>query len=179
MELEREIQDIEVAIDKVHAAIVSYLSKLSSQELSEDHSRKALSCLALVNACEGFSDTLCHQGTELVHTRVQSRVEIHPKTKEHFDHLWKMVAQRLESVLSSMSHENSEACDEILEQKKIVVHMAEMLSERLASRLLVSEPNRIPTYRLEIELSDMIQRLDHHVKDMAKQGRQLYKLQEA
>jgi phosphate:Na+ symporter len=163
-----EVRALDEGVDLLHGRIVTYLGRLSQENLSEGVSQELLSLMEAANDLEAVGDiietNLVVQGLE----RLEEGVSVSPATQEILQEFQALVLQGLGLALQAVSQESSEAAQAVVDMKEEVNQMADKASLHQARRLVADEPRRLETYALEVDVLKNLRRVYYYSKRMAR-----------
>jgi len=155
-------------VDRLNAAIVSYIRRLASDDLSESEVLRSQDCLSIADKLESIGDlieiNLVAQGLH----RLEHNLTFSEQTREVGKPLYEAVAQSLQDAVAAVVHEDQHLAREVIERKPNIQEMADRASKHLAQRLLTDEPNRVDVFRVESDIISQINRLYYYAKRIAK-----------
>jgi phosphate:Na+ symporter len=163
-----EVRSLDEGVDFLHGRIVTYLGRLSQENLSETVSQELLSLMEAANDLEAVGDiietNLVEEGLE----RVEEGVKVSPATQEILKGFHGKILQGLELALQAVSQESREAAQAVVDMKEEVNQMADRASLHQARRLVADEPRRLETYALEVDVLKNLRRVFYFSKRMAR-----------
>ncbi|QIK37016.1 Na/Pi cotransporter family protein [Caldichromatium japonicum] len=163
-----EIERMDNAVDRLHAAIIGYLGKISRQNLTERQTRVLMALLATVNDLENIGDLIETNLVTLGRERLTQGVAISTPTRELLIGFHRVVSRAFGSALQAVSQRNPQAAQTVIDLKVEIQLIAASAAAHEARRLVASEPNRIPAYTLEVEIIEKLQRIYHFARRIAK-----------
>lgn len=162
------IKSMDEGVDRLHGGIVTYLGRLSQEDLPEDVSKELLSILEAANDLEAVGDiietNLVSQGLE----RLEEGVTVSPATQKVLSDFHKAVLRGLDLALQAVSQRSREAAAAVVGMKPEVTRMVESASLHEARRLVADEPQRLETYTLEVDVLKNLNRVYYFSKRMAR-----------
>ncbi len=155
-------------VDLLHGHIVTYLGRLTEENLSETMSHDLLSILEAANDLEAVGDiietNLVVQGL----ARLEGGVTVSEGTQKVLLEFHELVLRGFDLSLQAVSQRSREAAQAVVDMKKNVTEMAEMASRHEVKRLLADEPQRLETYTLEVDVLKNLNRIYYYSKRMAR-----------
>lgn len=155
-------------VDRLNKAIVGYIRRLASDDLSESEVRRGQDCLSIADKLESVGDlietNLVAQGLH----RIEHRLTFSEQTVEVVKPLYEAVAQSLQDAVAAVVQEDQHLAREVIERKPKIQEMADRASKHLAQRLLTDDPNRVDVFRVESDIISQINRLYYYAKRIAK-----------
>ncbi len=163
-----EVKSLDEGVDLLHGKIVTYLRRLSQENLSEPVSQDLLSIMEAANDLEAIGDVietnLVVQGLE----RLQEGVVVSRVTQEVLTEFQQMVLGAFDLALQAVSQRSREAASAVVAMKAEVNQMADKASLHEVRRLIADEPRRLETYTLEVDVLKNLKRIYYFSKRMAR-----------
>ena len=155
-------------IDQLHAAIVTYISRLSQENLSHRQHDQLHEYLAVANYIDNIASMIETNLVETGRQRVKEDLEISPQTKGLMDAFHHKVAWSVERAVRSLVENDASMAAEVMKAKGEVNKLAEEVESHLSKRLAADEPNRLLAYRLESQIMEYLKRMYYFAKRIAK-----------
>lgn len=163
-----EVKAMDENVDLLHGQIITYLGRLSQENLSESVSQELMSIMEAANDLEAVGDIIETNLVVLGLQRIEDGVVISEGTRNVLRNFHKTVLRGFDLSLQAVSQRSREAAQVVMEMKSEVRRMAEMASEHEAQRLVADEPRRIEAYALEIDVLKSLNRVFYFSKRMAR-----------
>ncbi|MGD8908663.1 MAG: Na/Pi cotransporter family protein [Chromatiales bacterium] len=163
-----QIREMDEKVDVLHSHIVGYLGRLSRKTRSENQSASVLRLMSIINDLENMADLIERDMVNLGHKMIQEQLRISLETQRMLQHLHTQIAQAVELAVRAVKLHNKARADEVLGMRTTVEQLFEAASSHQATRLVADAPNRLPTYTVEVELIDKLQRIYHFAERIAK-----------
>lgn len=163
-----EVKALDEGVDLLHGRIVTYLGRLSQENLSETVSQELLSIMEAANDLEAIGDIL---ETNLVVQglgRLEEGVTVSRVTQDILTDFHKTILRGFDLALQAVSQRSREAAQAVVEMKGEVNQMADLASLHEARRLVADEPHRLETYTLEVDVLRDLKRIYYYSKRMAR-----------
>lgn len=154
-----QIREMDDKVDLLHQQIVNYLGRLSRRALSERQTASILRLMSIINDLENMADLIERDLVGLGHKINQEALKISPATQRMLHHLHTQVAQGVELALRGVKMHDKARADQVIGMKTTVEQLFDAASGHQATRLVADAPNRLPTYTVEVELIDKLQRI--------------------
>ena len=155
-------------VDLLHGRIVTYLGRLSQENLSETVSQELLSIIEAANDLEAIGDiietNLVVQGLE----RLEEGVTVSQVTQGVLTDFQRMILRGFDLALQAVSQRSREAAEAVVEMKGEVNRMAESASLHEVRRLVADEPQRLAAYTLEVDVLKNLKQVYYFSKRMAR-----------
>jgi phosphate:Na+ symporter len=163
-----EIKALDEGVDLLHGHIITYLGRLSQENLTEEVSGELLNLMEAANDLEAVGDivetNLVAQGLE----RFEEGVSVSEVTRGLLMEFHGLIFRSFDLALQAVSQESRDAAQAVVEMKDEVNEMAARLSKHQARRLVADEPRRLETYALEIDVLKNLKRIYYFSKRMAQ-----------
>lgn len=164
----RKIKKMDDEVDLLHDYIISYLSKLSKQELTAEESRLHQSYLIASNYIEYIGDVIETNLVTLGKERVEAELQFSKKSQPYLSDFFNKVIWCAEESFNALLEGNKKRADAVIEMKKEVSNMAQITQSHLEERLN-SEPNvPLAEYRILSEIVENTKRIYYLSKRIAK-----------
>jgi phosphate:Na+ symporter len=163
-----EIKSLDEGVDLLHGRIVTYLGRLTQENLSGPVSQDLLSIMEAANDLEAIGDiietNLVAQGLE----RLEEGVVVSQATRDVLFTFHGVVLRSLDLALQAVSQRSREAAEAVVSMKAEVNQMADQASLHEVRRLVADEPRRLETYTLEVDVLKNLKRVYYFSKRMAR-----------
>ena len=164
----RKIKKMDDEVDFLHEYIISYLSKLSKQELTSEESKLHQSYIIASNYIEYIGDVIETNLVTLGKERVEAELQFSKKSQPYLSNFFDKVIWCAEESFTSFLEGNKKRADVVIEMKKEVSNMAQITQSHLEERLN-SEPNvPLAEYRILSEIVENMKRIYYLSKRIAK-----------
>lgn len=163
-----EIRQMDDTVDILHAEIIDYLARISKQPLSEEHSRELMQLMEAAGNLENIGDIIETNLVVLGHDRIRDKVEVSATTQQVLIGFQDAVSKAVAAAVQAVGQRNERAAQVVTSMKSEITQIAESAAAHQARRLVAEEPNRLPAYKLEIEIIEMQKRIYYFAKRMAK-----------
>ncbi len=159
-------QDDEV--DSLHTAVVTYLGQLSQSNLLHHDADRVADYMAVANYIENIADMIETNMVEAGSARIQHNVQMSQATQEVLLALHEQVTWAVETSLEALAKSDQYLAEEVMAAKLEINRLANLAEDHLANRLTADEPNRVETFRIEIEIIEYLKRVYYFAKRIAK-----------
>lgn len=164
----KELEQMDEEVDRLHGALVTYLGRLSVENLTEEQSHLLSRRLGAANYFENIGDMIETNLVEAGRTRLASGFEISPQTREVLRGLHEKVQWAVERATEAVSSDDSEVALEVIEAKSEINRLAEEAEDHLTERLAAPDPHRLPAFRIETELVEALKRIYYFAKRISR-----------
>lgn len=155
-------------VDTIYDAMITYLGRLSRENVSEEQSRRISGYTSAANYFENIGDMIGDNLIGAGRERLADGVHISESTRKVFVELHEKIEWAVGRATEALASDDAAAAREVIDAKKEVARIADGLDTHLAARLSADEPNRLETFRLETELVEAFRRIYYFSKRIAK-----------
>ncbi len=159
-------QDDEV--DTLHGAVVSYLGRLSRQNLKAVQSRQLYDYIGAANNIENIADMIETNIVAAGLERLGSNVRVSEPTEKVLNALHERVCWAVQLALESLDASDPRMAERVTEEKAEINRLAEEAEGHLALRLAAGDEDRLARYRIEAEIIEYLKRVYYFAKRIAK-----------
>ena len=163
-----QLRHLDEEVDRLHGALVTYLRRLSLENLTEEQSLVLARRLGAANYFENIGDMIETNLVEAGKTRLASGLEISPSTREVLRGLHEKVQWAVERATEAVASEDAGIAAGVIAAKPEVNRLAEEAEAHLTERLAAPEPRRLAVFRLETELVEALKRIYYFAKRIAR-----------
>ena len=164
----QRVCDMDDAVDTLYAAMVGYIRKLGSSELSESESRQLQDLLVITDNLESVGDlietNLVAQGMR----RIEQNLTFSDQTISVLTPLYEAVGESLRDALQAVVDCDGDQAAKVIARKPEIQRLAEHSTAHLAQRLLSNAPNRMEVFRVESDVIGQLSRIYYFAKRIAK-----------
>ena len=175
------LRKLDDEVDTLHGALVTYMGRLSTENLTEAQSHRLSRYLGAANYFENMGDLIETNLVAAGQTRLSSNLEISQSTREILRGLHDRVQWAVERATEALASDDRELAQEVIDAKLEIDRLAEGAAAHLAARLSATAPHRLAAYRIETELVETLRRLYDFAKRISRlvvQETALYSRQE-
>ncbi len=166
-ELDR-IEAMDNEVDELHGVIVEYLGRVSEEKLSPGSREELVDQLEATNALEAMGDIIETNLVTIGRQVTALSVMTSRETREMIGRYHRDVLRAFELAIVALSQEEDAAARTVIGMKREVNKREEELRDHLGLRLVGDEPNRVATYRLEIDMIANLKRLFYFTRRIAR-----------
>ncbi len=164
----RRVRAMDEDVDSLHRAIVTYLGRISEQEITTAQTRTLHAFLAAANHIENTGDTIETNLVSLGRQRLVEGVRPSPGTLEVLAPLQKAVAHAFADAVRALEEGDVELAASVRARKAEVRRLAEEAREHLADRLTAEAPRRLDTFRVESDIVEQLHRIYYFASRIAR-----------
>lgn len=162
------LEDLDNNVDALHGAVITYLGRLSQENLSDRQSVQLHDYLAAANYIESIGDMIETNLVDAGRIRLQKNLQISQHTQDVLGALSKEVTRATERAIRAIVSGDKDIALEVAEGKKEINRLATIAQEHLSRRLSADAPNRLAMFRLESEIMEYLRRMYYFAKRIAK-----------
>ena len=160
----KKLANMDNKVDALHEIIVTYLGRLSLNNLTSSQSKLLYDYIAIVNYIENIGDMIETNIVEAGINRLNHRVQISESTQKILGALHKKVCWSVETSLDVISKGDSTRATEVVTAKSEINQLASVAESHLVNRLTAEEVNRFTLYRIESEIIEYLKRVYYFAK---------------
>lgn len=164
----KKIKKMDDEVDLLHEYIISYLSKLSKQELTEDESKLLQSYIIASNYIEYIGDVIETNLITIGKERVEAELQFSKKSEPYLKKFFDKVIWCAEESFSALIEGNKKRADIVVEMKKEITDLAQATQTHLEERLNKETNVSLTEYRLLSEIVENMKRIYYLSKRIAK-----------
>lgn len=164
----KKIKKMDDEVDLLHEYIISYLSKLSKQELTEDESKLLQSYIIASNYIEYIGDVIETNLITIGKERVEAELQFSKKSEPYLKKFFDKVIWCAEESFNALLEGNKKRADIVVEMKKEITDLAQATQTHLEERLNKETNVSLTEYRLLSEIVENMKRIYYLSKRIAK-----------
>lgn len=155
-------------VDALHGYIISYLGDIGRTKLSTDSTQELLGLMEATNDLEAIGDVIETNLVLLGLNRIENNLHVSDETEEVLVGFHKPIVEALELAMVALTQKNADAARRVGKMKATINSLERAAATHQAERLVADEPNRVSTYRLEIDLIANLKRVYYFSKRIAR-----------
>ncbi len=163
-----ELRQMDEEVDRLHGALVTYLGRLSVENLTEEQSHMLSQYLGAANYFENIGDMIETNLVDAGRVRLSSNVEISPSTGDVLRGLHEKVQWAVERATEATASGDLAAAQEVIDAKEEINSLTEEAENHLVERLSAAAPQRLAAFRIETELIEALKRIYYFAKRIAR-----------
>jgi phosphate:Na+ symporter len=163
-----DIQKRDDEVDSLYGQIVAYLGQVGQRRLSDARSSELFGIMEATNDLETIGDVIETNLVALGISRIENNVEVSPATQAVLAELHQLVCEALESATYALTHRDHDSARRVIKMKSRVNAYETRARAHQAARLAADEPDRVPAYRLEIDVITNLKRVYYYAKRIAR-----------
>ena len=162
------IEAIDDEVDELHGIILQFLGAVSQESLSDASSDELVDLLEATNSLEAIGDIVETNLLELGRQRIATGVEVSDETRELMEDYHREVSKAFELALVAVSQKDEELARTVTGMKKKINRQEAQLRQWFGDRLVTDEPNRVATYRFEVDVVTQLRRVYYFTRRIAR-----------
>ncbi len=155
-------------VDALHGHIIDYLGKISETKMSEASTQELIGLMEAANDLEAIGDLIETNLVTMGMSRVEDGLIVSPATQEVLTEFHSDVSEALDLAMMALTQKNIEAARRVSKMKKHINSLERAAAAHQAERLTADAPDRIPNYRLEIDVIQTLKRVYYFTKRIAR-----------
>ena len=165
-----EIEAMDDEVDALHGQIVTYLGEVSTQRLSASSTAELLGVMEAANDLEAIGDVIETNLVALGMARVEQGLTVSDVTRTVLSEFHGAVAEALDLAMLALTQKNQEAARRVGKMKSEINSMERAAAVHQAERLMAEAPDRVATYRLEVDVIANLKRIYYFAKRIAREA---------
>ncbi len=163
-----EVESLDDEVDGLHGHIIGYLGEISRTRLSEASTEELIGLMEATNDLEAIGDVIETNLVGIGLTRVEEGLTVSPLTQAVLTEFHADVSEALDLAMLALTQKNADAARRVAKMKGHINSLERSAAAHQAERLMVDEPDRIPTYRLETDVITALKRIYYYTKRIAR-----------
>jgi len=164
----RAIREMDDEVDILYAQILDYMGQLSKGAMTEQQTEEFLELMAALSELENIGDTIETNLVDLGRNRIDAEISISAPTRKVLGDFHALITIATAKAIDAVANSDVAAAREVIEMKGQISSISDSAAAHQASRLVASEPKRIPAYAIEIDIIEKQKRIYYFAKRMAK-----------
>jgi phosphate:Na+ symporter len=163
-----ELARMDDDVDRLYAGIVTYLRRLSREDLLPSQSEQLANYMAIANDIENIGDMIETNLVDVGGQRLKYDFQMSEPTQNIFRMLHDKVCWAVENSIEALVRSDERIAKNVTVAKPEINRLADKANRHLARRLIAEEPNRINAFRIESELVEYLKRVYYFAKRIAR-----------
>lgn len=163
-----ELEQMDNDVDQLHGAIVTYLGRLSQENLSDRQAEQLHDYLAAANYIENIGDMIETNFVDTGRQRLKEGLQISNQTEQLLEAFHSKVAWSVERSIQALVGDDAFIAGEVMGAKHEINRLAAEAEDHLSRRLIADEPKRLIAFRMESEVMEYLKRMYYFAKRIAK-----------
>jgi phosphate:Na+ symporter len=162
------IEAVDDEVDDIHGIVIEFLGLVSQQSLSDASSDELVDLIEATNALEAVGDLVETNLVGLGQSRIDQGVEVHPETRQMLERYHRGIVEAFQLALVAVTQKDPEAARRVAAMKSSINAREASILERLSVRLISDDPNRVATYRFEVDVVTQLKRVFYFSRRIAR-----------
>jgi phosphate:Na+ symporter len=163
-----EVEARDDEVDELHGLVLEYLGRISQQKLSEDSSAELVDLLEATNALEAIGDLVETNLISLGYERIEDSVTVSLETRSLLEEYHQLVVEAFDMALVAVVQKDQGAARTVTGMKREIRNLERDIMAHQNERLVANEPNRVATYRFELDLLTNMKRAYYFARRIAR-----------
>jgi phosphate:Na+ symporter len=163
-----EVEALDDEVDALHGLLLEYLGNIGQRKLSRESTDELLDLFEVTNALEAIGDIIETNIIGLGYQRIESSIEVSPQTEAVLATYHASVEQALLLALDAVREKDLDAARKVSRMKPAMKALERSATLHEGERLVVDEPNRVATYRFEMDLLANLKRIFYFARRIAR-----------
>ncbi len=155
-------------VDILYGAIITYLGKLSQNDLVDPQPTQLYEYIGIANYLENFGDVIETNLLDDAKKRLKLGVSVSSSTLKMLRPIHEKVCWAFERALEALRSRDESAARDAANSKDAVNQLADKATAHLAKRLVASEPNRLAAFQVETDIIENLKRLNTLTRRIAR-----------
>jgi len=164
----KDIREMDDEVDVLYAQILDYMGQLSKGALTEEQTDEFLELMAALSELEIIGDTIETNLVDRGRDRIDAEVSISGPTRKVLSDFHELIKTATAKAIHAVAHRDVATAREVIDMKADISRISDSAAAHQASRLVASEPKRIPAYTIEMDIIEKQKRIYYFAKRMAK-----------
>ena len=162
-----DIEALDDEVDDLHGLLIEYLGRIGQNELTEASSEELMNLFQVTNSLETIGDIIETNIVALGYGRIESSVEVSHETRTMILAYHKAVVEAFGYALIAVTQKDPSAARTVKRMKSQIKALERTALENEGARLVVDAPNRVATYRFEMDLIANLKRIFYFIRKIA------------
>jgi len=163
-----DIEERDDEVDSLHGQIITYLGEISQTRLSEGETQELLGLMEATNDLEAIGDIIETNLVSLGLRRTEQGITISRETAGVLSEFHAEIVEALDLAMLALTQKNADAARRVSKMKSQVNSLERAAVAHQARRLVVDAPDRIATYRIEVDLIAALKRIYYFTRRIAR-----------
>jgi phosphate:Na+ symporter len=163
-----DVEERDDEVDELHGLVLEYLGRISQEKLSEDSGAELVDLLQATNALEAIGDLVETNLISLGYEKIESSVTVSRETRTLIERYHRLVVEAFEMALVAVIQKDQGAARTVAGMKREIRNLEDEIMAHQNERLVADEPNRVATYRFELDLVTNLKRVYYFARRIAR-----------
>jgi phosphate:Na+ symporter len=162
-----EIERMDNAVDKLHEAVMRYITQVTRESLDEQSGRRAMEIISFSINLEHIGDIIDKNLMELAGKKIKNRFKFSPEGAAELQALHRRVLDNLKLALSVFMSGDASIARQLLREKVQIREAERAASESHLARLREGRPESVETSSLHLDVLRDLKRIHSHICSVA------------
>jgi phosphate:Na+ symporter len=162
-----EIERMDNAVDKLHEAVMRYITQVTRESLDEYSGRRAMEIISFSINLEHIGDIIDKNLMELAGKKIKNRFKFSPEGAAELQALHRRVLDNLKLALSVFMSGDASIARQLLREKVQIREAERSASESHLARLREGRPESVETSSLHLDVLRDLKRIHSHICSVA------------
>mgnify|MGYP000002680958 CR=1 FL=1 len=163
-----EISTQDMIVDNLSREITKYLTKISFETLSEEHSKEVFRLLYIVDDLEHIGDLIDKNLIPLVEKKIDHSLVFSEKGVEEIKNMHQEVYNNLRNAIGAFALQDQRMAQKVIDQKKYIDSLEITLRKTHINRLNVGIELSQKTSGVHLDLINILKRINDHAFSIAR-----------
>jgi phosphate:Na+ symporter len=155
------IQDLDDEVDALHEQVIDYLREIGTQKISSTSTAELINMMDAANNLEAAADIIETNLVALGLSRVEQGLVVSAETREVLESLHAKVLEGLDEAMRAVDARDGRAIQHAERLKTEISRLEHDAAIHQGRRLLADAPDRVATYRFEIDVIANLKRVHY------------------
>ncbi len=155
------IQNLDDEVDSLHEQVIDYLREIGTQKISSTSTTELLHMIDAANNLEAAADIIETNLVALGLTRVEQNLVVSAETRAVLEALHGKVLEGLDEAMRALDARDGTAVQHTERLKSEISRLEHDAAIHQGQRLLADAPDRVATYRFEIDVIANLKRVHY------------------
>jgi len=155
------VQELDDEVDSLHEQIIEYLREIGTQKISESSTTELIHMMDAANNLEAAADIIETNLVALGLNRVEQGLVVSDETRDVLEALHAKVLEGLDEAMQALDARDSSAIRHAERLKSEISRLELDAAAHQAQRLMADAPDRVATYRFEIDVIANLKRVHY------------------
>ena len=160
------VSELDSKVDILHKEIISFLARLSQEELTADESAQCLNYIYIQNELESIGDVIDKNIMSLAVKKIEQNLIFSDEGFHELEHLIYLVQRNYENLLQALEHDNPTKVIEVLDSLKSKDE--ETYKQLHIERLYKGQAESIATSSVHLDLIAYFSGINRHIAYIAR-----------
>jgi phosphate:Na+ symporter len=165
-----EVAELDEEVDALHEQIIAYLGEISVRRLSAAETAELFDLMEATNDLEAIGDLIETNLVQLGLSRIEDGLKVSDSTRTVLMEFHHSVSEALDLSMLALTQKNERAARRVGKMKSEINSLERSASIHQAERLMADAPDRVATYRLEIDVIANLKRIYYFAKRIAREA---------